>query len=61
MNTRAVVTLAGLVPLPTAMLLAEELCTEEDTYDEHEEIVRRERLAEQVDIFPDCYPGICWP
>lgn len=69
MNTRTVVALAGLVPLPLAMSLAEELDEDVTPYSKKkktteeldEESVRWERIAEAADALPDRYLGVLWP
>ena len=69
MNTRTVVALAGLMPLPLALSLAEELDEDATPYykkkktteELDEESVRWARIAEAADAFPDRYLGVLWP
>lgn len=70
MNTRTIMALAGLVPLPVAINLAEELDEDVTPYHQKkkktseeldEESVRWERIAEAADAFPDRYLGVLWP
>lgn len=63
MNMRTVIALTGLMPLPTAMALADELETSdtEVNYDEEKFVRDCERVADATLRYIPDYPGILWP